>query len=126
MQRDRKPLGNHLWAICGLAFVILGLLCCSDQQAQGRGRSGGNQQVMKMMQAQAQMNVQITAAQQKKDQETMARFDLNKNGKIDASEKPAWDKFWREVRTGKAEHPYASLDLTSKSSASTGNKNKMK
>ena len=60
---------------------------------------------MRLMQAQAQMNAQVAAAQQKKDQETMARFDLNKNGKIDASEKPAWDKFWRDVRTGKSRAP---------------------
>jgi hypothetical protein len=126
MSSERKLPGSRRWAACVLGLASLGLLCCCTHQAQGRGRSGGNQQMMKMMQAQSQMNAQIAAAQQKKDQETMARFDLNKNGKIDSSEKPAWDKFWREVRTGKTEHPYASLDLTSKSSASTGNKNKKK
>ncbi len=93
MGSDRRPLGRRPLTIGVLAFASLGLLCCSANQAEGRGRSGGNQQAMRLMQAQAQMNAQLTAAQQKKDQETLARFDLNKNGKIDSPEKPAWDKF---------------------------------
>lgn len=123
MQSNRKPSQSRS-ILCALALASLAFLSGPSGRVEARG-GGGNQSQVKLLLAQAEMNAKIAAAQKKKDQEILARFDLNKNGKIDTTEKPAWDKFWRDVRTGKTPHPYDSLDLTSKTAARKGgNKNK--
>ena len=48
----------------------------------------------KQVQQQQQMNQGLSKVQADRDKETMSKYDLNGNGKIDGSEKPAWDRFW--------------------------------
>ena len=45
------------------------------------------------MQQQQQMTQGLAKVQADSDKETMTKYDLNSNGKIDGGEKPAWDKY---------------------------------
>ena len=65
--------------------------------------------LQKKMQQQQQMQQGLSKVQADRDKETMSKYDLNSNGKIDANEKPAWDKYWREVNMGKQPHPYSTI-----------------
>jgi hypothetical protein len=103
----------RLCAVLAVAFVAGIGIATPDAEAR-RGRSGPSPQqiaaMKKAMAQQAEMEKKLAAAQQKKDQQTIARFDLNGNGRIDGpQEKGPWDKFWREVNLGKTAHPYASI-----------------
>ena len=94
------------------AFLVAGLALAAPDQAFARRGGPSPQQIKAMqqyMQQQQQMQANLAKAQQKKDSEVIARFDTNGNGKIDSNEKPAWDKYWREVKAGKQPHPYASI-----------------
>ena len=79
--------------------------------APGRGTHAGlrSRLLQQKIQQQQQMQQGLSKVQAQKDQETMSKFDLNGNSKIDANEKPAWDKYWREVKLGKQPHPYDSI-----------------
>ncbi len=89
------------------AFVV-GLL--ASPAAARRGISQAQIKALQQkMQQQQQMQQGLAKVQAQKDQETISKYDLNSNGKIDANEKPAWDKYWREVRSGKEPHPYDSI-----------------
>ena len=63
----------------------------------------------KQQQEQLQQQQNYQKAVQKRDAEVMARFDLNKNGKIDSNEKAPFDKYMRDIRLGKEPSPYASI-----------------
>jgi type II secretory pathway pseudopilin PulG len=92
-----------------LATVFVAGLLVSPAAAR-RGISQAQIKAMQQkMQQQQQMQQGLGKVQAQKDQETISKYDLNSNGKIDVNEKPAWDKYWREVRSGKEPHPYDSI-----------------
>src|SRR5581483_7547851 len=94
-----------------LAMALAGsLLMASSAQARGRGMSPAQKKaIQEKLQQQQQLQQNMEKAKAKKDQEVMDRFDTNKNGKIDPSEKTGYDKFWRDVRLGKTPHPYDTI-----------------
>jgi hypothetical protein len=95
-----------------LAVVIgLGgsLFIASIVEARGGPSPAQKKAMQQYMQQQQLMQQNLAKAQQKRDKELMDRFDLNKNGKIDVAEKPTYDKFWRDVKSGKQPHPYSTI-----------------
>lgn len=98
--------------LASLAVVIAlsaSLSIASVAEARG-GPSPAQKKAMQQYVQQQQLQAQnLAKAQQKRDKELMDRFDLNKNGKIDVAEKPYYDKYWRDVKLGKAPHPYSTI-----------------
>lgn len=110
-----------------IASTALVTLAINDVHARrGGGMSTAQKKaLMEQMQKQQQYQQNVATAKQKKDKQTFDRFDLNKNGKLDPNEKPAWDKFWRDVRLGKEPHPYSTItqsELTANPNATTAAK----
>ena len=99
------------WRNSVVAVMVFGgsLMMVSSVEARGGMSTAQKKAIQAQMQQQQQMQQNLTKAQQKKDQELMDRFDNNKNGKIDPSEKTAWDKYWRDVRLNKTPHPYSTI-----------------
>jgi hypothetical protein len=93
--------------------VVIGLsgslFIASIAEARGGPSPAQKKAMQQAMQQQQLMQTNLAKAQQKRDKELMDRFDLNKNGKIDVSEKPAYSKFWRDVNLGKTPHPYSTI-----------------
>ena len=112
--------------LAAVAFVVgLGL---AEAQAR-RGRGGPSPQqiaaMKKQMQQMAEQQQLLMQAQQKKDQQVIAQFDLNGNGRIDGpAEKAPFEKFWREVELGKKPHPYASITANDLKKPTTTTKKK--
>jgi type II secretory pathway pseudopilin PulG len=99
------------WRSAGVVLLALASWTIMSLSAEAR-RGPSKQQIQALQQQQQQqqqMAVNLEKAKQKKDDEVMKRFDLNKNGKIDSNEKAPFDKYWRDVRLGKEPHPYASI-----------------
>ncbi|HEX4130886.1 MAG TPA: hypothetical protein VHZ24_12660 [Pirellulales bacterium] len=94
--------------------VAASLLLSANDQAMARRRGPSKAQVAAQKEKRdetAAMKAAVAKAQKGKDAELMKKYDLNKNGKIDGGEKPAWDKYWREVETGKTAHPYSTIKI---------------
>lgn len=108
-----------------VAFVAgVGLATFTREAQARRGRRGPSPQqiaaMKKQMQEQAEMQQNLYKAQQRKDQQVIAQFDLNGNGRIDGpTEKGPYDKFWREVELGKKPHPYSFITANELKPAST-------
>jgi hypothetical protein len=96
-----------------LTVAILSGLCVSPAAAQ-RGRPSSAQ--MKQMQQQQQQQQQnmygIQLVLEKRQKEVLAKYDLNGDGKLDAKEKPSYDKYMREVRSGKQPNPFDPSTVT--------------
>jgi hypothetical protein len=94
-------------AALAAAFITLGL---ASPAAARRGYSRGQIQALQKKMQQAQQQQQgLSKVEAQRDQEMMSKYDLNGNGKIDGAEKPAWDKYWREVKLGNQPHPYSTI-----------------
>ncbi|HEY5314026.1 MAG TPA: EF-hand domain-containing protein [Pirellulales bacterium] len=89
--------------------LVGSLLLASNAEARGGPSPAQKKAMQQYIQQQQQMQQNMAKAQQKRDKDLMDRFDLNKNGKIDVSEKTAYNKYWRDVRLGKIPHPYANI-----------------
>src|SRR5271163_4167423 len=88
-------------AMAILTAAILGGLSVTPAVAQ-RGRPSAAQ--MKAMQQQYQQQQQnqygLQLVLEKRQKEVYAKYDLNGDGKLDVKEKPPYDKYMREVRSG--------------------------
>ncbi len=115
-------MAKNWFVRCGMltALLAVALFVTATAEAQ-RGR--GNSQALKQMQQQQQQMMAYQAEYQKemakKDAEILAKYDLNKNGKIDPNERAAFEKYLRDVKSGKEPDPYASIkvDMTKVSGA---------
>jgi hypothetical protein len=99
--------------ICAsVAVAILLTLGIGSAEARRGGPSAAQIAAMKAKaKEQQEQAAALEAAKTKKSQEILNRYDLNKNGKIDGTEHPAWDKYWREVKLGKEPDPYSDLKI---------------
>jgi type II secretory pathway pseudopilin PulG len=95
--------GWRMFGLCLGLSLAFALPVAANAQARRRGNGASqaqNQQMQKQLQQQQAAQAKEQARQQKA---FMTRFDLNKNGKIDAgTEKAAAEKYMREVELGKA------------------------
>ena len=81
--------------------------------APAEARRGLSAAQIKAIQAQQQAEVEAEmkyqAALTAKRKEIFDRYDLNKNGKIDGTEKPMLDKYLRAVKLGKEPDPLLAI-----------------
>lgn len=111
---ETEPMRHSL--VTKLAFCVLpalAIIVLLGSEAQARGRRGPSPAQIKAMQeqlkAQQEAEQKYQAAVQAKFKEVLDRYDLNKNGKIDGTEKPAYDKYLREVKLGKQADPILAI-----------------
>lgn len=102
------------WSLCVAVVALIGL-CTSSVFA--RGGAGA---MMRIARAEAKWMQQQMAAYQKQQKEQydafMARFDTNKNGKIDGKEKGPAKKYLRDIEMGRdPDKAVRTLGRTSKS-----------
>jgi hypothetical protein len=100
-------------ALAILVAAILGGLSVTPAAAQ-RGRPSATQmkamQQQYQQQQQNQFGLQLVLQQRQKD--VYGKYDLNGDGKLDSKEKPAYDKYMREVRSGKQPNPFDPATVT--------------
>lgn len=114
---------NTRFLICLLAVVVIVAASSSTADARRRGPSPAQIKAAQEKQKAAAEQVQAyEAAKVKKDKEVLAKYDLNKNGKIDSTEQASWDKYWREVHLGKTPHPYTEIKIDSASNKTSTTK----
>lgn len=113
---------RHLQFVALTSVIAIAMTMILALDAHARGSRGPSPQQVKaaqeQMKQQQAMQAEYAKAQQKADADTIKRFDSNMNGKIDGTEKAAWDKYWRDVKSGKVAHPYASIKITPASTTS--------
>ena len=117
-----------VWILPVIAmFTLIG-------EAQARRRGPSPQQIkaaQEKQRAEQEAAQKYQAALDAKRREVFDRYDLNKNGKIDGTEKPMYDKYLREVKLGKQPDPllaipYPKVETKSTSKPSTGAPKKAK
>ena len=112
--------------ILAVAVAFSCLLSFAGNMAEARGSRGPSAAQIKAAQAKvkAQQEAQqaYQAAYDKRTKEIFNRYDLDKNGKLDSTEKPSFDRYWREVKLGKADDPYANLKVETPKTTTTAKK----
>jgi type II secretory pathway pseudopilin PulG len=96
-------------AMAILSAAILGGLSVTPAAAQ-RGRPSAAQ--IKALQQQQTNYYGAQLVLQKRQKDIYAKYDLNSDGKLDSKEKPPYDRYWREVRSGKQPNPLDPATVT--------------
>ncbi len=87
------------------AMAIVSFLA-DEAQARRRGLSSAQIKAIQAQQkAEEEAEQKYQAAVYAKYKEILDRYDLNKNGKIDGTEKPMYDKYIRDIKLGKQPNP---------------------
>jgi|688.fasta_scaffold1738033_1 hypothetical protein len=112
MARNEMPRLGRWASTAAVGFGCLVFTGVAEAQSRGRARGPSQQQIRQMqqqMQYQQQEMMRVQAETAAKQQELVAKFDENGDGKLFGKEKGKYDAYMRDVRLGREPNPFAGI-----------------